>query len=337
MGCVLKISSQRRKSPLSLVNNQTCWERMGRLNQAGKSSSAFALWAALTPPHLLAFFCPKISSPLPPPDCSRAGARDDQPERPPLTAYWDGEWALCLCPQRVPSPNPAAAWCLVSALGFVKNEAFLICWRWQTSSCHRLKWCVHSFLRVTNNGTKILANSSLSLLPRIVWAQLIPSAPSGSRYRLTQFWNAEGPQPCKAWSNPDWSPWKVCIDVSAQGAAPARLPRRNQPRVGIANRLCHQPHPTAPALEWCRQCPRTAAGHGPSRLCQGSLGWHRTAGCLSSDTALCFAQGTSSVLLQGLQVYFSAFGICCSHSSKNQNGEIPVCGTGTVLAVDSMN
>lgn len=61
--------------------------------------------------------------------------------------------------------------------------------------------------------------------------------PLGSRYRLTQFWNAQGPQSCKAWSNPDWSPWKglhwrkriesSTIAPAAEKPAPVPPPQQN--------------------------------------------------------------------------------------------------------------
>lgn len=66
--------------------------------------------------------------------------------------------------------------------------------------------------------------------------------PLGSRYRLTQFWNTQGPQSCKAWSNPDWSPWKglhwrkqtesSTIAPAAEKPAPVP-PSRQDPGCGL--------------------------------------------------------------------------------------------------------
>lgn len=218
------------------------------------------------------------------------------------TMHWDSKQPRASIYNHRPVPAQLqhdACWTLWDLL---KNEAFLICLRWQTSSCHILNWCVHSFLRVTNNRTKILANSTLSLLPRIVWAQLIPSAPLGSRYRLIQFWNAQGPQPCKAWSNPDWSPWKGLHWRKHTGSSPTAPAPRNQPRVGVANRL----HPTAPAWEWDWLCPHTAASHGPASCARAAL--HRTGPACSSRLT-----SHPPFLWDLLQ-----------HSSKNQSGEIQI-------------
>lgn len=259
------------------------------------------------------FSAPGLLSPHPSPNqgVSGPGSIPQRPQSCPNHALRQ-QAAPCLHPQPLPGPSAAAARCLPNALGFVKNEAFLICLRWQTSSCHILNWCIHSFPQVTNNRTKIPANSTLSLLPRIVWAQLIPSAPLGSRYRLIQFWNAQGPQPCKAWSNPDWSPWKGLHWRKHTGSSPTTPAPRNQPWVGVASRL----HPTAPAWERDRLCPRTAAGHGPASCARAAL--HRAG-------APCSSMFTSHppFLWDLLQ-----------HSSKKP---FTVLGTGAVLAGDGIH
>lgn len=57
----------------------------------------------------------------------RAGTAGLTPQHRLLSVCRDREQPLCLCPGPAGSLSPAAAPCLLNALGFVKNEAFLIC------------------------------------------------------------------------------------------------------------------------------------------------------------------------------------------------------------------